>query len=263
MTKPEVPDHETVHAPHAALPHYYEGEEGRREFVRQVFDETAGDYDRIEQMMAFGTGSWYRRRALVRSGLVAGMDVLDVAVGTGLVAREAVRIVGDARKVIGIDSSIGMLRSASQSLDIVTVQGTAENLPFASDRFGFLSMGFALRHMSDLSIVFAEFHRVLKPGGTVCVLEITKPKGPIARTALKTYLRGLIPLLARFVGSHRNTAHLFRYFWDTIEACVPPESVIAALRHAGFEDVKRVLEVGIFSEYTGRKWGGPGAGARS
>ena len=261
MPNPIVPDQEKVHAPHAILADYYEGEQGRRTFVRQIFDETAEDYDRIERMMAFGTGPWYRRRALVHSGLAAGMDVLDVAVGTGLVAREAVGIVGSASKVIGIDPSIGMLRSASRQLDIVTVQGTAEELPFVSDRFEFLSLGYALRHMSDLAIVFAEFHRVLKPRGTVCILEITAPKGPIARWVLKTYMRGIIPFLVRFAGTQRNTAQLFKYFWDTIEACVPPELVVEALRQAGFEDVKRFVEIGGFSTYTGRKPDGPARSA--
>lgn len=253
MSSAVDPENETIHAPHPPLGEYYEGEQGRRKFVRQVFDETAGDYDRIERMMAFGTGPWYRRRALVRSGLGAGMDVLDVAVGTGLVAREAVAVVGDPRKVVGVDPSIGMLRGASRPLDIVAVQGTAEALPFAGDRFDFLSMGFAMRHMSDLSVVFSEFHRVLRPGGTVCILEITKPRGAFVGGLLKAYMRGIIPFLARFAGRHRDTAHLFKYFWDTIEACVPPESVLAALRQAGFTDVRRVVELGIFSEYTGRK----------
>jgi len=255
MTPPRDPDPATVRAPHAVLPEYYEGEPGRVAFVRRVFDETAEDYNRIEKMMALGTGPWYRRRALVRSGLAPGMDVLDVAVGTGLVAREAASIVGDPRKVIGVDASIGMLQSGVSSRDIVLVQGLAEKLPFHSDRFDFLSLGFALRHMSDLSVVFAEFHRVLRPGGTVCLLEITMPKGPIARRILKTYMRGIIPFLSRFAGSRRGTAHLFKYYWDTIEACVPPESVMSALRQAGFTDVKRFVEVGIFSEYTGRKPG--------
>ena len=253
MTDPVSPDQETVHAPHAALSDYYEGEQGRKTFVRQAFDETAGDYDRIERMMAFGSGPWYRRRALARSGLTAGMDVLDVAFGTGLVAREAVRIVGDPHKVVGVDASIGMLRSPSRPPDIAAVQGMAEQLPFVSDRFDFLSMGFALRHMSDLSIVFAEFYRVLKRGGTVCVLEITRPKGRAASSVLKAYMRGVIPFLSRFAGSHRKTEQLFKYYWDTIEACVSPERVVGALRHAGFDDVKRFVEVGIFSEYTGRK----------
>jgi demethylmenaquinone methyltransferase/2-methoxy-6-polyprenyl-1,4-benzoquinol methylase len=251
-----------VRAPHAPLADYYEGEQGRRAFVRQVFDQTAGDYDRIERMMALGTGAWYRRRALVRSGLVAGMSVLDVAVGTGLVAREAVAVVGGPRRVVGLDPSIGMLRAASKPLAITAVQGMAENLPFASSEFDFLSMGFALRHLSDLSVVFGEFHRVLKPGGTVCILEITRPQGRIARSALRAYMRGIVPFLARLAGRHRDTAHLFKYFWDTIDACVPPESVMAALRQAGFLEVDRGVELGIFSEYTGRKAGDPDAGAR-
>ena len=253
MSDPVAPEQETVHAPHTALAEYYEGEQGRRTFVRQAFDETAGDYDRMEWMLALGFGPWYRRRALIRSGLVEGMEVLDVAFGTGLVAREAVGIVGDAKRVVGVDASIGMLRSVSPPLPVFAVQGMAEQLPFVSGRFDFLSMGFALRHMSDLSLVFAEFHRVLKRGGTVCVLEITRPKVPIARSVLKAYMRGLIPLLARFAGRHRKTAQLFKYYWDTIETCVSPERVLQALRHAGFEDVKRYVEVGIFSEYTARK----------
>ena len=255
MTDPVASDQVTVHAPHAALADYYEGEQGRWTFVRQAFDETAGDYDRMERLMALGFGRWYRRRALLRSGLVSGMDVLDVAFGTGLLAREAVGIVGDVRRVVGVDSSIGMLRSASRPRDILAVQGMAEHLPFASGRFDFLSLGFALRHMSDLAVVFAEFHRVLKPGGIVCVLEITSPKVRIARSVLKGYMRGVIPFLARFAGRHRNTSRLFRYYWDTIEACVAPERVLEALRHAGFDDAQRFVEVGIFSEYTARKPG--------
>jgi demethylmenaquinone methyltransferase/2-methoxy-6-polyprenyl-1,4-benzoquinol methylase len=244
----------SVHAPHAPLGEYYgDGEQGRRRFVREVFDETAGDYDRIERLMAWGTGPWYRHRALVRSGLAAGMDVLDVAVGTGLVARQAARIVGNPRHVIGVDPSIGMLRGASVPLPIVAVQATAERLPFAPSQFDFLSLGFALRHMSDLSVVLGEFHRVLKPGGIVCVLEVTRPQGRFALWTLKTYMRVVIPLLARFVGRHRETPRLFKYFWDTIEACVPPEAVMATMRHAGFTDVRRNVELGIFSEYTGRK----------
>jgi len=253
MAPPNDPDPDKVHAPHGALSDYYEGERGRTAFVRQVFDDTAPDYDRIENLMALGSGPWYRRRALVRSGLKAGMEVLDVAVGTGLVAREAVTIVGDRGRVVGVDASIGMLRSGAPSQKIALVQGAAEKLPFLSERFDFLSLGFALRHMSDLSVVFAEFHRVLKPGGAVCLLEITMPQGATARRLLKTYMRGVIPFLAGIAGNRRDTAHLFKYYWDTIEACVPPESVMTALRQAGFTDARRYVEVGIFSEYTGRK----------
>ena len=255
MTQRARPEHEEVHAPHATLPQYYQDEQARRTFVRRLFDETASEYDRVERMMALGTGPWYRRRALVRSGLEPGMEVLDVAVGTGLLSREAVAIAGSARRVTGVDPSRGMLQTASRKLDIVVVQGMAESLPFASNRFDFLSLGFALRHMSDISVTFSEFFRVLKPGGAVCVLELTRPDRPIARRALKAYIRGFVPFLARLAGSRGSAVRLYEYFWDTIDACVSPERVLAALRRAGFSDVERFVEIGIFSEYTGRKPG--------
>ncbi len=78
-------------APHPPLPEYYGAEAARPAWVRGVFDRTAADYDRIESFMSAGSGAWYRGEALARAGLGAGMDVLDVASGTGLVAAAARR----------------------------------------------------------------------------------------------------------------------------------------------------------------------------
>ena len=75
--------------PHAPLPDYYRDEADHARYVRRIFDETAVDYDRIERAMAFGSGGWYRRQALVRAGLASGDKVVDVGIGTGLLAREA------------------------------------------------------------------------------------------------------------------------------------------------------------------------------
>ena len=239
--------------PHPVLEEYYRVATERHSFVGELFDGAARYYNHIGRMLDLGSGPMYRRQALQRAGLKRGMRLLDVATGTGLVAREAAAIAGRAHPVIGVDPSFGMLRSGARPEGIVAVRATAERLPFPGGRFDFLSLGFALRHMSDLAAVFTEFHRVLKPGGTVCVLELTRPEGAIARGALKTYMRLVIPALARVVSRHRDTPKLFRYFWDTIEACVPPEAVMATLKGAGFADVRRTVELGIFSEYTGRK----------
>ena len=110
-------------------------------------------------------------------------------------------------------------------------------------------MGYALRHISDLSIAFAEFERVLKPGGRLCILEITQAQSPFGKWLLKSYMRGVIPLLTRFISKKKDTATIWRYFWDSIEACVPPNQVLATLSAAGLTQVKQHLEVGIFSEY--------------
>jgi demethylmenaquinone methyltransferase/2-methoxy-6-polyprenyl-1,4-benzoquinol methylase len=241
-------------APHAPIAGFYERPEQKRPFLRNAFDHGAADYDHVERMMALGSGSWYRRRALQRAGLARGMRALDVAAGTGLVAREAARIVGDPRLVLGVDPSAGMLAQAMRRVPGVRfLLGTAEALPVADASVDFISMGYALRHMSDVSVTFREYFRVLKPGGRLCVLEITRPDGPFKLAALRTYMRCVVPALTRVAGRGRQSARLWSYYWDTIEHCLPPGQIMDAMRTAGFQDVARGVELGIFSEYTGRR----------
>lgn len=242
-----------VQAPCPPLKEYYSCEAHRSSWVRGLFDRTAGDYDRVERAMALGTGSGYRRRALKRAGLAHGMSVLDVGVGTGLVAREAARLVGDPTRVTGIDPSSGMVENARVPAGVHLIAGSAEEIPLPSASVDFLSMGYALRHISDLSAAFGEFWRVLKPGGVICLLEITRPEGTMARKLLKAYLRGMVPMLAHVVARHPDTPKLMRFYWDTIDACAAPPAIMAAIDAAHFVQVTRHVELGIFSEYCARK----------
>ncbi|SAL12830.1 ubiquinone/menaquinone biosynthesis methyltransferase [Caballeronia peredens] len=253
MTSPRR-THEAEHeAPHEPLTAYYPDETKRRVWLRGIFDRTASDYDAIERAMAFGSGPWYRNRALRSAGLARGMRVLDVGMGTGLVTKEAVAITGDPALVTGVDPSPGMVGQAHLPAGVETRIGSAENLPCDAAAYDFLSMGFALRHVGDLAKVFDEYFRVLAPGGRLCVLEITRPGHGAGLAALKFYMRGVVPLIARIVGKKEESVELMRYYWDTIEACVPPDTVLAAIRRAGFADVRRDVELGIFSAYCATK----------
>lgn len=238
--------------PHAPLLAYYPAGQ-KSGFLRGIFDRTAGDYDRIERLMALGTGAWYRREALRRSGLAPGMKVLDVAAGTGAVAREALAIVGERGRVVGMDPSAGMLAQLVKRLPVGVVRATGERLPVAEGMFDFLSVGYALRHLADLGLALREFNRVLRPGGIVCLLEITAPRRAVLRMLARAYFRGVVPCVTRLAARHADSQLLWRYYWDTIDACVPPERVLEAMRGAGFERVNRYCEMGIFSEYTGVK----------
>ncbi|WP_051180566.1 class I SAM-dependent methyltransferase [Caballeronia insecticola] len=253
MTSPRHMQKTPQEAPHEPLTSYYPDETKRRVWLRGMFDRTAPDYDAIERAMAFGSGPWYRNRALRSAGLARGMRVLDVGMGTGLVTREAVAITGDAALVTGVDPSPGMVGEAHLPAGVETRIGSAENLPCDDAVYDFLSMGFALRHVGDLAQVFDEYFRVLAPGGRLCVLEITRPAHGAGRAALKFYMRGVVPLIARIVGKKEESVELMRYYWDTIEACVPPDTVLAAIRRAGFVDVRRDVELGIFSAYCATK----------
>ena len=242
-----------MQAPHPPLKDYYTHEADRDAWVRGLFDQTAGDYDRIERAMALGSGSWYRRRALARAGLRPGMRVLDVGVGTGLTACQAARLVGADGQVTGVDPSAGMLTNAVVPAGIQLLSGRAEDLPLPDAAVDFISMGYALRHVAGLAVAFDEFRRVLVPGGRVCVLEITSPTGRVARWLLRAYMRGLVPAVARCIARHRDVPTLMRYYWDTIEACAPPAVILDSLHAAGFVEVERVVSLGIFSEYRARK----------
>ncbi len=241
-----------VRAPHRPLTDYYASEQERQGFVRAIFDSTAPDYDRIEKLLALGSGPWYRHQALLRAGLQPGMRVLDVGVGTGLTAREAVAITGDASLVTGVDPSAGMMAAARLPAAVTLIEGRAEAIPLPDASFDFLSMGYALRHIGDFSAACREFHRVMKPGGRICLLEITRPESRLGRVLLKAYMKGIVPLLAGLVARHRETAQLWRYYWDTIETCAPPARILATLENAGFSAVRHHREsrpLSILAEY--------------
>jgi demethylmenaquinone methyltransferase/2-methoxy-6-polyprenyl-1,4-benzoquinol methylase len=236
--------------PHPLLTRYYADEEQRRRRVGSWFDQAAPDYDWVSQVMSFGSGRWYRREALLRAGLAPGMSLLDAGSGTGVLAAEARQIVGPAGRVVALDPSLGMLGQAARRGVRARVRGTAEALPFASGRFDLLSMGYALRHVSDLRATFSEYRRVLKPGGRLLILEITPPRSRLAFRLLKLYMRKLVPRMAGFGQAGKASRELMEYYWDTIESCVPPAVILEGLEAAGFTRPERQVVQGILSEYT-------------
>ena len=239
--------------PHPVLEEYYPVQADRQSFVDQLFDGAARYYNHIGRMLDWGSGPMYRRQALQRAGLRKGMRLLDVATGTGLVARGGVEIVGDPRRVVGIDPNNGMLREARTALDSPLVRGRAEILPFRSDTFDMLSMGFALRHVEDLEIAFREYRRVLKPGGRVLLLEVSRPRSRVMRWVIRNHFQRILPWLTRITTRSEPAELLMKFYWDTIDQCVPPETILDVLRRNGFVDVKRRVYCDFMSEYVAAK----------
>lgn len=236
-------------APHPPLTSFYKDASRREEYVRDIFDETAPWYDWATRFLSFGSGDWYRREALKRIGLQPGMKLLDLASGTGVVARAAVDVTGDPRSIVGMDASLGMLHSGSTSS--AKVQSTAELLAVRDASFDRISIGFALRHFADLGVVFSECRRVLKPEGRLLILEITAPESRVARSFLGVYMGRVAPAVIRVTTRSARAAELLRYYWETTRDCVRPAVIMEAMADAGFEDVERRIELGIFSEYSG------------
>jgi demethylmenaquinone methyltransferase/2-methoxy-6-polyprenyl-1,4-benzoquinol methylase len=238
-------------APHPTIDGHYERPEERQRYVDGLFDGAAPHYEWICRVMSLGSGALYRRQALQRIGLRRGMSVLDVATGTGLVAREALALAGGSG-VVGLDPSRGMLEESRRAQAMPLVQARGEALPFPSGRFDVVSMGYALRHVPDLIAAFREYHRVLRPGGRVLVLEISRPSSAAGLWLARLYLKRLVPFVTRVGTGSAAARRLMDYYWDTIERCVPPETILDALRASGFAASRRV-QGGLLSEYVGTR----------
>jgi demethylmenaquinone methyltransferase/2-methoxy-6-polyprenyl-1,4-benzoquinol methylase len=254
MTNPAEPT--TVRKPlppHSPLPAYYETEEERLRFVREIFDKSAKHYNTIELLLLNG-GLLYRRFSLRRAGLRKGMKVLDVAIGTAAVARGAVKIVGEDGAVFGVDPSSGMLGEARKVFHGPLTRGVAEALPFRDDTFDFVTMGLALRHVSDLVTTFGEYLRVLKPGGTLWILESHVPTSKLGHRLTRFAWARMVPAMTLASTRSRDAKLLMDFYWDTIDKCVPPATIHQAIRDVGFIDTRyRLVMPGAVCEYTGKK----------
>jgi demethylmenaquinone methyltransferase / 2-methoxy-6-polyprenyl-1,4-benzoquinol methylase len=239
--------------PHPPLTEHYSGDDQKREYVNRLFNAGSKYYDPVSNWGFLQSGSFYCRWTLGRYGLKKGDRLLDVACGTGQVAVAAAKILGSAESITCLDPSEGMLSVARKKLQAHFVVGRAEHLPFPDNSFDFLTMGYALRHVSGLEEAFREYLRVLKPGGKVLILEITKPSGRVGSFLFKLYFGRIYPFLTRVFTRSRDAQAMMFYFWETMDACVRPEAVLGALQNVGFAEVRRVRMLGLFSEYTAIK----------
>lgn len=239
--------------PHGPLNEFYAAPAERPQFVNELFDQAAPDYNWLSGLLSFGTDRRYRRQALARAGLEPGMKLLDVATGTGLVVRAALELGLPPGDICGVDPSQGMLAQNRARHPITLLQGRGEQLPFPDASFDFITMGYALRHVEDLRRLFAEFRRVLRPGGRVLILEITRPQSRIGFALMQWFMRRLLPRLVRWCRRRTSSARLLEYYWVTIAECVPPAVILDALNAEGWQEVRRRTFGPLLSEYVARR----------
>ena len=243
----------TALPPHRPLSQFYPSTAARRDFVNELFDQAAPDYDWVSGIMSLGSDRAYRRDALRRAGLRSGMRLLDVATGTGLMIKAALDLGVDPALVTGVDPSSGMLAQNRARHPVTLLQGHGEALPCADATFDCVCMGYALRHVEDLNRLFGEFRRVLRPEGRLLILEITRPSNPVAFWAMRFYMQTLMPRVGWLRRRSQSTARLMEYYWATIEECVPPSIITESLKVSGFRNVMRNTAGSVLSEYTAQR----------
>ncbi|MBA2642794.1 MAG: class I SAM-dependent methyltransferase [Actinobacteria bacterium] len=209
-----------------------------------MFDRIAPVYDVMNRVMTMGLDRRWRRLA-VREAVWPGDRVLDACCGTGDLAVEAERRGG---RVVGLDFSERMLeRARRKSGAIEWVQGDALALPFADAEFDAVTVGFGVRNLDDLEAGLRELERVLRPGGRLAVLEITRPRG-LLRPFFRVWLDVLVPIAGKILPGGKA----YTYLPASIRRFPGPEDLSRLLEAAGFGDVRfRLLGGGSVALHTG------------
>jgi demethylmenaquinone methyltransferase/2-methoxy-6-polyprenyl-1,4-benzoquinol methylase len=227
-------------------------EKARR--VRGVFDSVTDKYDVMNDLMSFGLHRGWKRFTVELSGVRAGARVLDLAGGTGDLARLFARRVGPAGTVVHTDINGAMLAAGRDKLldrgvALPTVQCNAEALPFRDRAFDCVSIGFGLRNVTRKDRALAEMARVLAPGGVALVLEFSRIAAPLA-PAYDWYSFTVLPALGRLVV---NDAASYRYLAESIRVHPDQEALKALMERSGFDRVDYYnLVAGAVALHVGR-----------
>jgi len=227
-------------------------EKSRR--VRGVFDSVAGKYDLMNDLMSGGMHRFWKRYAVGVAAPRAGARVLDLAGGTGDLARLFSDAAGTTGRVVLTDINGAMLAEGRDKLldrgrSLEVVQCDAEKLPFGDRAFDVVSIGFGLRNVTRKENALAEMRRVLAPGGVAVVLEFSKVAAPLA-PAYDWYSFAVLPRLGRLVAGDEAS---YRYLAESIRMHPDQETLKGMMEQAGFESVEyHNLTAGVVALHVGR-----------
>jgi demethylmenaquinone methyltransferase / 2-methoxy-6-polyprenyl-1,4-benzoquinol methylase len=215
------------------------------EQVRGMFDRVAGVYDLMNSAMTAGLHHEWRQRAVERARVGSGSDALDVCCGTGDLALELRRAIGPDGRVVGCDFSEPMLalarrKSGDEGLPVEFGWADALELPYGDAGFDAVTIGFGARNLADLDRGIAEMARVLRPGGRLVILEITRPQRQPLAGFYNLWFDKLVPVL----GSLAGDADAYSYLPDSVRTFPEPEALAGKLDAAGLTEIRWLLLAG-------------------
>jgi len=216
--------------------------------VRGVFDSVASRYDLMNDLMSLGLHRLWKRLAVLLAGARPGNRVLDLAGGSGDLTRLLARDVGPTGEVVILDINRSMLEvgrdrllDAGLAQNVRYTQANAEALPFGSNTFDLVVIGFGLRNVTRKDLALAEMNRVLKPGGRAFVLEFLQVSQPLLARLYDLYFFKLLPRMGKLFA---NDEASYRYLAESIRMHPPQAELAGMMRTAGFGQCQYVNMLG-------------------
>lgn len=236
---------------------YSSDSRSKSEQIKTMFDNIAPAYDFMNRAMTFGIDRCWRRKAVDMLAKTSPREILDVATGTGDLAMLLARRIKES-KVTGLDLSEGMIAVGRKKVgeagleERISLQcGDCLNMPFEENSFDAVTVAYGVRNFENLLQGYREMLRVLRPGGTINVIELSTPTSPIVKPLYKFYTRYIIPTVGRIVS---KDVRAYAYLPESIAAVPQRKSMTALMSEAGFVDTAyRTLTFGTCCIYTAKK----------
>lgn len=235
---------------------YKDSNLGKKQQVEQMFDTISGNYDSLNRMISLGTDQGWRRKVLKMVSDTNPESILDIATGTGDLAILLSK--SNAKRIVGLDLSAGMLEVGKSKVSalglqnkIEMIQGDSENLPFQDNTFDAITVAFGIRNFENLEKGLSEILRVLKPNGIFVILETSVPTKFPFKQGYNFYMKTFMPLMGKVFSKDQKA---YEYLSESAKNFPYGEKLNAILQKVGFKNVKHNPQtMGVATIYSASK----------
>jgi demethylmenaquinone methyltransferase / 2-methoxy-6-polyprenyl-1,4-benzoquinol methylase len=234
----------------------YNSNDSKKDQVATMFDNISGRYDLLNSLLSFGTHKGWRKKCVKLLKEKRPRAILDVATGTADFAIECAKL--QPAKITGVDISEGMMKIGREKIkklgleNLITLEpGNAETLTYANNTFDAIVVGFGVRNFANLEKGLSNLYRILKPGGTIVILEFSYPTNPLVKAGYNFYFSYITPLVGKIFSKDPRA---YSYLMESVKAFPNNQDFVAIMNGTGYKNTGfKSLSMGVAAIYYGEK----------